>query len=88
MPDLTIEIYPMCSQMERYERADCGYYQEYFRGQWHCTCPGFKFRKTCKHVKVAESVRCTWHGAYDEPQEKEGECPHCGGPTVYVQVGV
>lgn len=89
MPDLTIEIHAMCAQLENHYRKIKDYDLEYtgYEG-WGCSCPGFKYRHDCKHVKQAREEQCTWHGAYDEPQEQEGVCPRCGGPTVYVKVGV
>lgn len=93
MPDLTIEVYQMCSDLYEHKHWTVGGYQQYFlMGELHCTCKGFHFRGTCKHVKEVEQKRCTWHGAYDEPQTEEQEknkiCPVCGGPTEYVRVAV
>ena len=57
-----------------------------------CNCPGFKFRKICKHVIQASSEACFWnqqvHGG--EPIEKNGEhfCPKCGSRVRSVKVAV
>jgi hypothetical protein len=52
----------------------------------NCTCPGFKFRGTCKHLTV-EIEECGWNGLESsEPQtleQKEAHiCPRCGSKTV------
>lgn len=91
MPDLTIEVYPVCSQLSPYQfRWNIGGYEQVVNHfyELECTCKGFQFRKTCKHVKQLEAERCTWHGAYDEPQTQEGICPRCGSPVDYARVGV
>jgi predicted RNA-binding Zn-ribbon protein involved in translation (DUF1610 family) len=93
MPDFTIEYYDMCSDLEEHKRWNVGgYTQSYFMGELTCTCKGYKFRKTCKHINEVEKNRCTWHGAYDEVQTKEQEknhiCPMCGKETVVVRVAV
>jgi len=63
---------------------------------WSCTCKGFQFRKTCKHVKAveAEHLRCGWNAELDptvDPvRNKDGElcCPECGAPVYPEQVAV
>lgn len=54
---------------------------------WECDCKGFKYRKTCRHIKEAEGQRCGWNQNFEEygPIEK---CPDCGGPTEVVKVGI
>lgn len=48
-----------------------------------CTCPGFYFRDTCKHIKEFEHV-CTWHMPFmdGDPDKAKQErilvCPDCG----------
>lgn len=55
-----------------------------------CTCKGFQFRKTCKHVKQAESENecCLWHQQYDGGYLGDGKCPKCGGPVEAVMCAV
>lgn len=94
MPDLTIELFEMCTSLDREVEYNVGGYKQILyhgsRAHDHCSCPAYKFSKTrsCKHLKSAYAEECGWHGAYDESQEKSGVCPRCGGPTVTVRVGV
>jgi len=95
MPDLTIEVYPMCASLSREVQYQIGgYVQTLYHGVYqmndHCTCPAHKYHrnKVCKHLQEAYNQECGWHGAYDEPQIEDGVCPRCGGPTEYVRVGV
>jgi len=91
MASLTYEVFQQCSDSGFHQIQP---YQQTFNSRlgFICSCPGFKFRKTCKHVKELESKRCGWHGAYDELQSEEQEknktCPRCGGKTEFVRVGV
>ena len=93
MPDLTIETFQQCAQLGQSFYGIGGYSQfHHGNGVFDCSCPGFKFQKTCKHVKDLQGNQCTWHGAYDEQQTEEQEkqqvCPHCGGKTEFVRVAV
>lgn len=47
-----------------------------------CTCPGFRFRETCKHVKSMEESRCDWVDKTQPPNTNELSCPMCGGETM------
>ena len=63
---------------------------------WSCTCPGFKFRKTCNHIKAVEKSgqRCGWNADLEPGRQPvttpKGElaCPECGGPVSAYRVGV
>ena len=53
---------------------------------WSCSCAGFKFRKTCNHVKAIEGKpfqaggRCGWDAMWEDGETtKEAGCPRCGG---------
>lgn len=94
MPDMTIEIYPMCASLQEVVVKNVGgYKQTLYNGaplDDECTCPAYKYSRDrdCKHLREARMQLCGWHGAYDEPAENEDVCPSCGGPTVYVRVAV
>jgi transcription initiation factor IIE alpha subunit len=91
MPDLTLITVPICSQLEPYKvNWSVGGYIQNLNRQYEleCSCKGFQFRHSCKHVKELEETRCTWHGAYDEEQTEEGTCPRCGSEVTYVRMGV
>lgn len=91
MPDLTLEVYAFCEQLIPYRKAWNlkGYTQnvnhEY---ELECSCKGYQFRKSCKHVRELEETRCTWQEFLDEPMEEKDKCPRCGGPVEYMRVGV
>lgn len=105
MPDLTYHPARWCAGNEVFEKTvegSVGTYEVTFNRfnpgeyscNWACTCPGFKFRGTCKHVKEAESEKCDygWGASCGSPEPDEvwGEgpeytCPECGGPTSVME---
>lgn len=51
-----------------------------------CECEGFDFRGHCSHQQEALDARCTWDEAtgpefQSNTQQRNGECPRCGGST-------
>ena len=51
-----------------------------------CTCPGFFFRETCKHVQAIKN--CNFWDTQESWEYKsatlDGSCPYCGEPiTLY-----
>lgn len=71
-------------------------------GSSHCTCKGFEFRKTCRHVSEVFSKGCfynpQWNGggtremkpkSVDSSSQLPGrKCPACGGPVIPVKIAV
>ena len=58
----------------------------FVQGEISCTCPGFKFRETCKHLQL-DIEECGWNALESvEPQtldqKKNHICPRCGSTTV------
>ena len=69
-----------------YCRSNPGPYQS----NWSCTCKGYQFRTTCKHVKEAEAKRCGfgWEAAAGSPSEMGKTCPECKGSTSVMSYAV
>ncbi len=91
MPDLTIQNARWCITNEVDEKNIGDYTQTYHKGNpgpysvnWACTCKGYQFRKTCKHIVQAEAEHCGygWEAAAGSPAEMGKTCPSCGGPTT------
>ena len=97
MPDLTVEVARWCLSNE-YDENDIGGYRQIFsrsnpglyQYNWSCTCKGFMYRKTCKHVEWAEKHRCAhgWEASAGSPIEMGKTCPECGGATSVVSYAV
>jgi len=104
MPELNIEYRWMCrSNVEwckevqgnsgvyvvewgRVHDRDCDY-------GFTCTCPGFKYRGTCRHIREVSSERCAWHQEYNNPEfaevnDDDPKCPRCGGELTSCAIGV
>lgn len=98
MGDLSYHTSWWCSQNEHFEMTVPGSKDDEYvvvwdnRMGWSCTCPGFKFRKDCKHIALAEKERCTFGegAAWGSPEPddafvktKDGRvlCPKCKEPA-------
>lgn len=90
MSDLTINSYAVCSDQGNMVFHEGGYTQHFYANGHpaECTCKGYHFRKTCRHLIAADDKCCTWHEAFDEPMTEEGKCPKCGKPVIYVNMAV
>jgi len=104
---LTVEYYWVCASANYYSRVVKGsngerykvVYERTDRPSWSCTCPAFKFRKTCKHIKnVRETTHCGWNEYADggdvidvlvDDEHTNGKaCPECGCGVESVGFGV
>jgi hypothetical protein len=97
VPDFTIMLTRTCPSNYYWETEVAGSrgqkYRLSYTGMegWECTCPGFKFRKTCKHVSdpALTSQRCGWGSdAAAGTQYDEKHCPQCGQETMVLKVAV
>lgn len=95
MSDFTIEYHQQCSKSTPHAQFSVRGYSQFWdmMGGLQCTCKGFQFRKTCKHVREIEDNLCSWHSAWSdkvqtEEQEQNHVCPECGGSTETVRVAV
>jgi len=101
MSDVSIHTAESCEQNEyfttkfRSETTGETYqvrYDAQLKHPWECDCPGFKYRKRCKHVTEAKQVRCTWGVeaavGYPSTPKIPGVCPDCSGPTTVIKYAV
>jgi hypothetical protein len=61
------------------------------REGYRCTCEGFRYRKTCKHVNDPDILKnqCGWGiDAFCNHIYTEKVCPDCGAETIPFYVGV
>lgn len=59
----------------------------------NCTCPGWIYRRKCRHVTELQGRLCSWNEQIDDErqtpqQEMEGVCPKCGSETRVIRWGV
>jgi hypothetical protein len=103
MPDMIVQTARWCAQNEAFtmtvhgSSGDASYLVTYgthipgpYGANWNCTCPSFRFRKNCKHVRLAETRRCSygWEAAAGAPSNMGESCPECGGPTKVMTYAV
>jgi hypothetical protein len=99
VPDLEIRYVQACATESLSERVVGSKGDVYDVLVYHdesldsCTCPGFTYRRRCKHVTEMREKLCGWSElggpeAQSPQQEMEAVCPRCGGETTVVRVGV
>lgn len=56
---------------------------------WRCQCPGFKYRRECKHIDQIAPTRCGGMAdAFANTIYNDKNCPDCGERTIPFYVGV
>jgi hypothetical protein len=55
----------------------------------HCTCPGFQYKKECRHAKEVYEAACRWNEEWNsmgftivKTDDGDHRCPACGGPVT------
>ncbi len=67
----------------RYTRTPTGKVQY----DYTCSCRGYTFRKTCRHIKEASAHRCGWNDDLTSVHHEHQVCPECQGELMPVKVG-
>lgn len=71
-------------------------------GPVHCTCPAFRYRDDCKHIKHVLDHACLWNCQWHDGNEEvtlrpeaitvdpitRSACANCGGPLVPVRIAI
>lgn len=110
MPDLTTEYATACATVREWTGTVTGSNGATYTLTWErdyspnrtteyhytCTCSGFKYRGTCKHVRAAYdddtgkvSARCGWDNRWHSTPHADanGCCPLCGSATFTYTYG-
>jgi hypothetical protein len=101
MPELTTEYFYHCKSADHWEINIAGKTGNYtvtygsmnggnVQKDYSCTCMGFGFRKTCKHVEEvkASGIHCGWMQYIDGGELKDGKCPECSNDVESMGWGV
>lgn len=89
MSDLSIIYVKTCAKNVYFQKEINGHTVVFDnRRGWSCDCDGYKFRRTCKHIKQAYVEKCSWNSELEEDSDVKDTCPKCGGGLEVVRVGV
>jgi uncharacterized Zn finger protein len=100
MPDLDIKYVQVCSETLKTAKVLSSKGDKHYEvtasldeQSDRCTCPGFGYRRKCRHVDELRSTICGWDEQHSDEvqtpqQEMEGVCPKCGGETTVIKVAV
>jgi hypothetical protein len=103
MTDFTTETRKVCSQNVRFHtkvpasKGGGEYHVSFgvenpgeYQSNWHCTCPGFQYRRDCKHVEQAKARKCDagWDAYAGGPGIEGDKCPKCGSPVEIIKIAV
>lgn len=59
---------------------------------YSCTCKGYQFRGTCRHIEEAKKKHCNWfqfdNGEAPKEIQDRKVCPKCGEECIKIKVGV
>lgn len=100
MPDLTVTHIQACRNTLKSAEVESSKGGKFYKvtvsldGKLdNCTCPGFGYRRRCRHVDELRLQLCGWDEQTGEEvqtpqQEMEAICPRCKGETTIIKIGV
>jgi len=108
MPDLAVEYHLACQSNKRVVMIIKGSKGAEYRvdgelpcgdaARWYCTCKGYEFRHTCRHIEEAKKTVCGWNAfvqggdpkdvPVDDEHPNGKACPKCGGEITSIGWGV